>query len=218
MSNEKTRWQILCEDNAVKTVGIKPVDPVDPFVINFLNENAPKVKGNHFNNKLAGHIQEQYNYKDWPYKLASFIVRQCYSPELLPYHNTIKILKNEYKRHMCLESLWINFQKKYEFNPAHDHSGAFSFIIFLQIPYDINRELKYFPDSSLGSNQTSCLVFTALNAHGKFQDLTIPVDKSFVNKMLVFPATLRHCVYPFYTSDDYRITVSGNIYFGKPNE
>jgi hypothetical protein len=27
-----------------------------------------------------------------------------------------------------LESLWVNFQKKHEFNPPHDHSGVFSFV------------------------------------------------------------------------------------------
>ena len=37
------------------------------------------------------------------------------------------------------------------------------------------------------------------------------VDKSFEGQMLMFPAPLQHIVYPFYTSDESRITVSGNI-------
>jgi hypothetical protein len=40
---------------------------------------------------------------------------------------------------------------------------------------------------------------------------TIDVDKSFEGKMLMFPNSAYHTVYPFYTSDDYRITVSGNL-------
>ena len=35
----------------------------------------------------------------------------------------------------------------------------------------------------------------------------------FENKMLIFPANFKHEVYPFYTSDEERITVSGNIKF-----
>jgi len=29
--------------------------------------------------------------------------------------------------------------------------------------------------------------------------------------MLIFPARMTHCVYPFYTSQDYRISISGNV-------
>ena len=37
------------------------------------------------------------------------------------------------------------------------------------------------------------------------------VDKSFEGKMLMFPSKQMHAVNPFYTSDGYRITVSGNL-------
>jgi len=33
----------------------------------------------------------------------------------------------------------------------------------------------------------------------------------------MFPSLLAHCVYPFYTSDDYRISISGNIKFDSDN-
>ena len=42
---------------------------------------------------------------------------------------------------------------------------------------------------------------------------SIPVDKSFEGKMIMFPASQYHAVYPFYTSDEERITVSGNLKF-----
>lgn len=206
-------WEQAKSNKVFKSIGLSFVESVPSYVTDFLRQKIPNIKYNKFNNRLAGHIQEQYNYSEWPYNVASFITRQAYMPELLHFHDSLKIFKPDEKRKLELESLWINLQKKYEFNPAHDHSGAFSFIIFLNIPYDINEELKYFPQSSLKHNQTSCLVFTVLNSYGKFQDLTIKVDKSFENKMLIFPAALRHTVYPFYTSDDYRITVSGNIFF-----
>jgi len=41
----------------------------------------------------------------------------------------------------------------------------------------------------------------------------LDVDKSFENKLLMFPASYNHQVYPFYTSDEERITVSGNVRF-----
>ena len=36
--------------------------------------------------------------------------------------------------------------------------------------------------------------------------------KSDEKKIIMFPAGLNHVVYPFYTSDDYRITISGNVH------
>ena len=41
----------------------------------------------------------------------------------------------------------------------------------------------------------------------------LPVDNKYEGKMALFPASLNHQVYPFYTSDEYRITISGNIGF-----
>ena len=41
--------------------------------------------------------------------------------------------------------------------------------------------------------------------------MLLAVDKTFEGKMLMFDASQMHYVSPFYTSNDYRITVSGNI-------
>ena len=76
--------------------------------------------------------------------------------------------------------------------------------------------MNYFPLSSFrkkgkGENTNSKLCFFGLDHFGKITDFSLSVDKSFENKMIIFPAELHHLVYPFYTSDDYRITVSGNI-------
>ena len=110
-----------------------------------------------------------------------------------------------------LNQLWVNFQKKHEFNPVHNHSGLFSFIIFVQIPYDLEREKKEGPGSLSNSNFTSCLQFHPTTMLGRQSEETIHVDKSYEGGIYFFNAELMHCVYPFFTSDDYRITVSGNV-------
>ena len=40
----------------------------------------------------------------------------------------------------------------------------------------------------------------------------IEADHHWEQVIILFPSITQHCVYPFYTSDDYRITVSGNLY------
>jgi hypothetical protein len=110
-----------------------------------------------------------------------------------------------------LGDMWVNFQKKHEYNPPHTHSGIFSFVIFLQIPYYNEDESKI--SNSVNSrkslNGNFCLIDLSLDAY----DHNFQVDKSWEGKGLFFSSDQIHCVYPFYSSNEERITVSGNIYF-----
>lgn len=101
---------------------------------------------------------------------------------------------------------WFNIQEKYEFIPSHTHDGIASYVIWVNIPYDINEEL------SVGEH-ASTFSFTYSTVTGTAGNKTLPVDKSYEGKIIMFPSGLPHCVYPFYTSDDCRISISGNIRF-----
>ena len=35
---------------------------------------------------------------------------------------------------------WVNYQKQYEFNPCHDHTGVYSFVIWLKIPVEFDDQ------------------------------------------------------------------------------
>ena len=52
--------------------------------------------------------------------------------------NPLKVTKQS----IVLTSFWANYQYKHEFNPAHDHGGAFSFVIWLKIPYSWKEQKK----------------------------------------------------------------------------
>ena len=41
-----------------------------------------------------------------------------------------------------MNQIWVNYQYKTEFNPYHDHSGVYSFAIWLKIPYDSKEQQK----------------------------------------------------------------------------
>ena len=102
--------------------------------------------------------------------------------------------------------------KKHEFNPVHTHEGLFSFVIFVQIPYSLKKEENYFGEVRAKQEiQTSKFNFLNTDHHGRIITTSVNVDKSFEGKMIMFPSHQTHLVYPFYTSNKYRITVSGNI-------
>ena len=167
-----------------------------------------KIEKDNRNDRLAGHIKEEYglpisenisNYFSW-----------CSSQEPVIKQIDKNVFLTKGTRIVC-NSLWVNFQKKYEFNPLHNHNGFASFICFIKIPYDLNDEEKYFEVSNTTQNHTSKLSFLFNNFDGQPVSYCVDVDKSFEGKMLMFNSKQYHMVYPFYTSDEYRITVSGNL-------
>jgi hypothetical protein len=166
-------------------------------------------KGKSFNNSLVGHIKHEYSLdydKDLDRCLNNLIAD--YNEKYPNYLKDYNVLFNDAP--LGLDNYWINFQKKYEFNPPHSHSGVFSFVIWLKIPYDLQQELDYFGDVNQGS-KTSMFNFLYTDGLGKIKTYNVHVDKNFEGKICMFPSNMLHYVNPFYTSDDYRISLSGNI-------
>lgn len=187
--------------------GILAIDDVPKNIIDYLINENPKIKYNH---RLAGHIKNEYSFSNWPKFIDKFVLAQTHKDLLKAWTERNETLSSN--RYFYLQDLWINFQKKYEFNPIHHHSGLFSFIIFLKIPYDLKKEDEVFKVTPNGLT-TSRLYFLVQDYMGTIVPLLVNVDKSFEGKMLMFPSKLQHGVYPFYTSDENRITVSGNLKF-----
>lgn len=46
---------------------------------------------------------------------------------------------------------------------------------------------------------------------GEIREVEFPVDKLYEGQIFLFPSCLQHMVYPFTSSDDYRISISGNL-------
>lgn len=114
------------------------------------------------------------------------------------------------KQYNIPETAWINFQQKYEFNPVHHHDGAVAWVIWLTIPYDLDEELSVFPDSK---NKSASLFYFYYNSLiGQQNGHPLMIDKSWEGNMVMFPALLQHSVNPFYTTDEVRISIAGNIH------
>ena len=167
---------------------------------------------------LAGNIESSIALGDPSNHIVNYVLPQVFSQERIHAvfarelnHCSAKFnsLLGERKLSPALDSLWVNFQKKYEFNPLHNHSGVFSFVIWMQIPYDCTEENSIpFVKSS---NHPSAGRFCFVDSLGESTYIDTPAGTQGL--MCIFPSFLKHIVYPFYTSDDYRISVSGNITF-----
>ena len=113
-----------------------------------------------------------------------------------------------------LDDMWVNYQKQHEFNPPHNHGGIFSFVVFMKIPthWKEQQELPWLKnvDESYVSNFT----FHLTQGQGQttqWRTVAIPLCPEDEGRILFFPAWLQHQVFPFYGTEEVRITISGNI-------
>ena len=91
---------------------------------------------------------------------------------------------------------WINYQKKFDFVPNHVHEGVFSYTIWMNIPF--KNEGKFAGNFAFAYNSIEGVTRTK-------------IIEPTAGKMILFPSKIFHQVYPFYTSDEYRISISGNV-------
>ncbi len=175
---------------------------------NELLQRGTKTVNSHHRH-LAGHIEKENifdtNDKVW------FI--ENFKSYFLPYFKKLQD-KNDPNYYygmrpfneIWLANLWINFMKKGEYNPPHGHNGNFSFVLYLQVPAELQKEDESFEGSGFGPGTINFLYGEQQNnirtSHG-----ILPVK----NDLIIFPASLKHTVPPF-KSDVERISVSGNWY------
>lgn len=118
---------------------------------------------------------------------------------------------NTIHKKLSIEGLWMNFQKAGEYNPPHVHSGVLSFVIWVKIPYKLEDEDRH--ENSINSNYkyNGRFAFTYNKNWGGTHSFYLDVDSSYEGKGVIFTNSAIHQVFPFYTSDQYRISVAGNF-------
>jgi hypothetical protein len=182
------------------------------------NETSEMLQNNfltstHYNEKLAGNIEKEFILK----KSAEHLNYYISSVAPLYWKNT-HLPSNTKQKHFIKKNntdydVWVNFQKKGEINPVHNHGGDLSFVIYIQLPYLYEEEnnLPSYKNSNIQVAGTFNFIYPCSAVRGGIASFMVKTDKSFEGKMIVFDSALSHIVYPFFTSDDYRISVAGNI-------
>ena len=202
-------------------------------MIDYLWERIDIVKKNPIcrKKKLAGNISRSYELED-PQDLVvqhleKIIFNQVDNPKMFEFiKREIKTIyrrvnNKEFRVEPYLSGLWVNFQKKGEFQPVHSHNGTFSFVIWMDIPYNYKDECNL-PNAKTSNKNNHGGNFSFLTASGTTREVkptNIEMSPEMNGYCCVFPSDLCHQVYPFYTSDKDRISISGNISYRstKPN-
>ena len=190
----------------------------------------------YLNTAIATSLKEQEG-KDWKENAAGNVSRSTLiDKDNWFYENVLKNLAermffcdwDNYRKYVInkdeilqfeLFEMWVNFQKKHDHVPLHDHGSTFSFVIFLRIPthwkdqhVPTNHRVK-----TQGSASNFEFTWTKMNSE-RCMTTRFRLCSEDEGRMLFFPSWLKHQVYPFYECEEDRITISGNIILVDPNE
>ncbi len=119
--------------------------------------------------------------------------------------------------HWIMNSWWVNYQNQGEYNPLHDHTGVYSFAMWLKIPFEWEEQNKnpLSADSNLGTISDFSFAYTDIL--GGIKNYVYKLSSKDEGSMVFFPSQLKHQVHPFYNCDETRISISGNVMIGTKN-
>ena len=111
----------------------------------------------------------------------------------------------EYDLH--LNSIWVNQMKEHEYNPVHIHRGTLftglSSVMILSLPSTYGKE--YSNDEVPQNGKLQILG----SASGQFAKIDYQPELQ-VRDFFIFPYDMRHCVYPFNSTNETRRTLAAN--------
>ena len=162
------------------------------------------------NRTLAGQITKEYQITKSLPLLNPFLeeMGRAYQKEWNYYPK-----ENPNNNKLTVESVWVNMQKKLEVNPLHNHDGTLSFVAWLHVPFKLEDERNMENcKNSRTVELASTFQFVYNTALGTIANCPMFVESGWEARIVMFPAKLLHVVYPFQTSDDYRISIAGNLH------
>ena len=168
-------------------------------------------RGESVKDTLAGHVHESNSLIDedgWFFKNTLLQLIYMYAGE---FDNVGDKLPTPNKHPYFLSRMWVNYQKQCEYNPLHDHTGVYSFVIWMKIPTKQEEQDKISFSSEANTKKNSTFQILYNNILGQPTTITYYMNPECEGTMFFFPSQLQHQVYPFYNCDEDRISISGNI-------
>ena len=176
-------------------------------IVDIHNDDSKTMR---MNKSLAGQITKEYQITKSRELLDPFLeeMGKAYQKQWNYYPK-----ENPNNNKLTVESVWVNMQKKLEVNPLHNHDGTLSFVAWLYVPFKLEDERNMENcKNSRTMELASTFQFVYTTALGTIVNCPMFVEKGWEGRIVMFPAKLLHVVYPFQTSDDYRISIAGNLH------
>ena len=170
---------------------------------------------------LAGNLTKSEFIQDKDNYFYDNVLKEC--SEILYYKDwvsyfSVNIAKTTPPFVFVLKDLWVNYQKQHEFNPPHVHAGIYSFVVFMKIPTHWKEQHKLPMSANSRIPQASNFQFLMGQNLSSIKTTDFFLSPEDEGRMLFFPASLHHQVFPFYECEEDRVTISGNIFMKNLDE
>jgi hypothetical protein len=160
-----------------------------------------------FRSNLAGNISDERFLMDDVSEDTLIEMKEWCAVYLAMLDNKSIPQADHYDRGLHLEALWVNFQKAFEWNPPHQHTGDISFVIYIDNPVDLSKEMQH--PTQQGTAKTAGKIRFRYGEVMPMLDNQIRITPKR-GEMLIFPNWLEHQVFPFTEEGIERISVAGN--------
>jgi hypothetical protein len=194
-------------------------------IITHLEDTSNQIIANNFknyepfNSNLAGAIKHEYIASPQTCSIMEDLVikySRTYFQELGDTANAKAELTCDRSGIIGNKSIWWNFQRKFEYNPLHCHDGILSFVAWVKIPFDIAKEesMEHLINANGGDKGPHFkFIYPNFLSRGGMSSTALKMSQAMEGKLALFPSWLHHEVPPFYTSNDFRVSIAGNIRF-----
>tara|TARA_S200000501_G_C20760890_1_gene716084 strand:- start:579 stop:1205 length:627 start_codon:yes stop_codon:yes gene_type:complete len=170
-------------------------------------------KGENIKHSLVGQINSSYRIQDKDDWFFNNVLAELGMEYQVKFADLGKKHTYYYRQpsSFYLAKMWVNYQKQYEFNPLHDHTGIYSFVIWMKIPTEYKDQKENSIAMNTNTNVISNFCFNYQSILGGIREYVYEMSKEMEGIILFFPSELKHTVYPFYNCEEDRISISGNI-------
>ena len=185
--------QTVLEESSVENL-VREIDSLD-------KSRQPTINHSH-----VGVIEQEY-------RIVSDSARDDIAQALMPCVE-LYCRENHFslqERPITLTDTWVNFQRAGEYLIPHTHKGIFSFALWIRVPFTHAEEAEWREANGKTSRALHAFAFHYTDALGRITPYELPVDRSWERTLVVFPGEMTHSVTPFYSTDEERIVVSGNV-------
>ena len=160
--------------------------------------------------QLAGRIKKQTHLDD----VISDNCREHILKHCSDFYNKVSGLEDF---SFNLDTIWSNIQEAREYNPIHQHTGNFSFVIYTRNDLE-DLSVEEIQDNEYDNkvvdydNQRPLAGMIELfYGEGNWMNWTSYQHIPKRGDILIFPSWLRHTVYAHYETGKIRISVAGNV-------
>ena len=117
-------------------------------------------------------------------------------------------MKTSHFQQLTLTRLWCRASTQGDYQSLHDHQGVFTFVVWLKIPLDAEEERSLQPGFR---PEAADFVLVYPDTCGQLQKKNFVLGPTAEGRMLFFPSDINHMVYPHYTTEEYRLSIAGDV-------